>query len=51
MSALKIPAAVSAFSGPMIKIEDLHKKFGHNEVLRGISLEVAPREVLSILGP
>ena len=51
MSALKIQAPVSAFAGPMIKIEDLHKKFGHNEVLKGIHLEVAPREVLSIIGP
>jgi ABC-type polar amino acid transport system ATPase subunit len=51
MSALKIQMPVSAYAGPMVKIEDLHKKFGHNEVLRGITLEVAPREVLSILGP
>ncbi|NCA83022.1 MAG: amino acid ABC transporter ATP-binding protein [Opitutae bacterium] len=35
----------------MIRIEDLHKKFGHHEVLQGITLEVAPREVVSILGP
>lgn len=39
------------FVGPMIRIEDLHKRFGHNEVLKGITLEVAPREVLSIVGP
>ena len=51
MSALKIQMPVPAYAGPMVKIEDLHKKFGHNEVLRGITLEVAPREVLSILGP
>ena len=44
-------AAVPAHAGPMVRIEDLHKKYGHHEVLRGISLEVAPREVLSILGP
>ena len=40
-----------AYAGPMVKIEDLHKKFGHNEVLKGINFEVAPREVLSIIGP
>jgi arginine/lysine/histidine transport system ATP-binding protein len=51
MSALKVHAPASAWAGPMIKIEDLHKKYGHNEVLRGINLEVAPREVLSIIGP
>ncbi len=51
MSSLKIQAPMPTYAGPMIKIEDLHKKFGHNEVLKGISLEVAPREVLSIIGP
>ena len=51
MSHLKIHAPAPTYAGPMIKIEDLHKKFGHNEVLRGIHLEVAPREVLSIIGP
>ena len=51
MSGLKIRAPAAVYAGPMVKIEDLHKKFGHNEVLRGINLEVAPREVLSIIGP
>ena len=51
MSGLKIRAPAATYAGPMVKIEDLHKKFGHNEVLRGINLEVAPREVLSIIGP
>ena len=51
MSDLKIRVPAAAYAGPMVKIEDLHKKFGHNEVLRGINLEVAPREVLSIIGP
>ena len=49
MSAPLQPSA--PFAGPMIRIEDLHKRFGHHEVLRGISLEVAPKEVLSIIGP
>ena len=51
MSSLKIQVPSAAFDGPMVKIEDLHKKFGHNEVLKGINLEVLPREVLSIIGP
>ena len=34
----------------MIRITDIHKSFGTLEVLRGVSLEVAPREVLSIVG-
>jgi len=47
MSAL----AVTALAGPMIKITDLHQRFGLHEVLKGIHLEVAPREVVSIIGP
>jgi polar amino acid transport system ATP-binding protein len=35
----------------MVKAEDVHKSFGHVEVLKGISLEVAPREVMCIIGP
>jgi polar amino acid transport system ATP-binding protein len=35
----------------MVKSESVHKAFGKIEVLRGIDLEVAPREVLCIIGP
>jgi polar amino acid transport system ATP-binding protein len=38
-------------SGPMLRAEGVHKRFGRLEVLRGISLEVAPREVTCLLGP
>ena len=51
MSALRIEPAAPAFAGPMVRIADLHKRYGHHEVLKGITLEVAPREVLSIIGP
>ena len=34
----------------MIRVTDIHKSFGSLEVLRGVSLEVAPREVVSIVG-
>ncbi len=34
----------------MIKISDIHKRFGDLEVLKGVSLDVAPREVVSIVG-
>jgi polar amino acid transport system ATP-binding protein len=36
---------------PMVKAEGVHKRFGRNEVLRGISLEVGRGEVLVIIGP
>src|SRR6201993_147877 len=35
----------------MVKAEGVHKRFGRLEVLRGINLEVAPGEVLCLLGP
>jgi len=35
----------------MVRAESVHKSFGRLEVLRGVSLEVAPREVLCIIGP
>ncbi len=38
-------------SEPMIKSEQVHKSFGALEVLKGISLEVAPKEVMCLLGP
>ncbi len=35
----------------MIKIEDLHKSYGQNEVLKGISTEIKEKEVIAIIGP
>jgi len=38
-------------SEAMVKAERVHKRFGKLEVLKGISLEVAPSEVMCLLGP
>jgi polar amino acid transport system ATP-binding protein len=38
-------------SAPMVKAEGVHKRFGRLEVLKGISLEVQPQEVMCLLGP
>ncbi|MGH9152672.1 MAG: amino acid ABC transporter ATP-binding protein [Acidimicrobiales bacterium] len=38
-------------SPPTIVVEGLHKRFGDAEVLRGIDLEVAHREVVCVIGP
>ena len=35
----------------LIKIENLHKSFGKNEVLKGIDLEIKKGEVVVIIGP
>jgi polar amino acid transport system ATP-binding protein len=36
---------------PMVKAEAVHKSFGRLEVLRGIDLEVYPKEVMCVIGP
>jgi polar amino acid transport system ATP-binding protein len=38
-------------AAPVVKAENVHKYFGRLEVLKGIDLVVAPREVLCIIGP
>jgi len=38
-------------NAPMVKAEAVHKRFGRLEVLKGVSLEVAPGEVMCLLGP
>lgn len=35
----------------MITIRNIHKSFGTLEVLKGIDLHIAPREIVSIVGP
>jgi polar amino acid transport system ATP-binding protein len=34
-----------------VSITDLRKSYGTNEVLKGISLDVAPGEVVCLIGP
>ena len=38
-------------SEDVVRIIDVHQAFGHHEVLRGMTLSLAPREVLVIIGP
>ncbi|MFD0852485.1 amino acid ABC transporter ATP-binding protein, partial [Actinomadura adrarensis] len=35
----------------MVRAENVHKSFGHLEVLKGIDLEVRPGEVMCVIGP
>ncbi|RMB87456.1 amino acid ABC transporter ATP-binding protein [Streptomyces shenzhenensis] len=37
--------------GPMVRAEGVHKSFGLSHILKGIDLEVNPREVFCIIGP
>ena len=36
---------------PVLEVRDLHKSFGQLEVLKGIDLEVAEKELVFIIGP
>jgi polar amino acid transport system ATP-binding protein len=38
-------------TAPMVEAEAVHKSFGRLEVLRGIDLEVQPKEVMCVIGP
>src|SRR5271157_3809302 len=35
---------------PLIAITDVRKRFGNNEVLKGIDLDVEPGEVIAVIG-
>jgi ABC-type polar amino acid transport system ATPase subunit len=35
---------------PIVKVENLHKRFGNLEVLKGINMRIAPREVVCLIG-
>jgi polar amino acid transport system ATP-binding protein len=38
-------------AAPMVRAQAVHKSFGRLQVLRGIDLEVAPKEVTCLIGP
>jgi polar amino acid transport system ATP-binding protein len=48
---LSAPEQASGAPVPMVKAEAVCKSFGSVEVLKGIDLEVAPREVMCVIGP
>ena len=37
-------------TAPVLRLENIHKSYGDSEVLRGIDLEVAPHEVVALIG-
>jgi polar amino acid transport system ATP-binding protein len=36
---------------PVVRAVEIHKRYGATEVLRGVTFEVQPKEVLAIIGP
>ncbi|MFG2778541.1 amino acid ABC transporter ATP-binding protein [Streptomyces prunicolor] len=51
MTKLTKDIAPSTGDGPMVKAEAVHKSFGLAHILKGIDLEVNPREVFCLVGP
>ncbi|MPZ21274.1 MAG: ectoine/hydroxyectoine ABC transporter ATP-binding protein EhuA [Luteitalea sp.] len=45
------PAASEPHEVPIVRIHQLHKRFGELEVLRGLDLEIPEGQVVSIIGP
>ena len=43
--------ATPPLASPMIVAEDVRKRFGSNEVLKGVSLSMAKGEVIAVIGP
>ncbi|RXT52584.1 ectoine/hydroxyectoine ABC transporter ATP-binding protein EhuA [Bosea sp. Tri-44] len=44
-------SAIATDAAPLVSARNVHKSFGHNEVLKGIDLDVMPGEVVVVLGP
>ena len=48
---MRLADSTVAPAGLIVDAADVHKRFGRVEVLRGVSLRVAPGEVVCIIGP
>jgi len=48
---MSLQSALQDFSGPMVSVRNLRKRFGRLEVLKGLDLDVARSEVLVVIGP
>ena len=44
-------AATHAVTEPVVRLDDVHKRFGDNVVLEGVDLTLDPRQVLVVIGP
>nr|WP_322942442.1 amino acid ABC transporter ATP-binding protein [Actinacidiphila yeochonensis] len=50
-SNLSLDKGTPSGAEPMVRAEAVHKSFGAAHILKGIDLEVAPREVFCLIGP
>ena len=50
-SSLSSAGSSRAAATPLIEVRDLRKRFGENEVLRGVDLAIGKSEVVCIIGP
>jgi polar amino acid transport system ATP-binding protein len=44
-------AATQAVTEPVVRLDDVYKRFGDNVVLEGVDLRVDPQQVLVVIGP
>jgi ABC-type polar amino acid transport system ATPase subunit len=44
-------AATQAVTEPVVRLDDVHKRFGDNVVLEGVDLTLDPQQVLVVIGP
>ena len=44
-------APSSATAGTKLRVENLHLSYGDNAILKGVSMQLAQGEVVSLLGP
>jgi polar amino acid transport system ATP-binding protein len=51
MSAEKAPTPVPAVDAPMLTLDNVCKRFGKLQVLRGVELEIKQGEVVCVIGP
>lgn len=45
------PTGTDPAPAPAVDVRDVHKSYGARDVLRGVSLTIAPGEVFAVLGP
>lgn len=50
-AALATTAFKTVDATPALQLQNIHKRYGHHEVLKGIDLNIAAGQVISIIGP